>query len=300
MPDNLFAEVVRETLSDQSHNGYNDVIGTIRREASDRIYQRITSNPMLYLNCAGFEPCWTPFYDPAASGETPLAWSWEEMLELMFDHSHELHDPMPLPGEVVYDGSRAVEYDQYLHRRLCSAVWRALGQEIKEKIMAVHHSFAKRRQEIQAAVADVRYLSRYIQNLIEPLDNWAVGDGISLAKIFATSFKINADGVAQRLAEAKSFIDGMINKKLAIVLERAEEVGEQVDGYLVLFDKIRSDIITAEKEGRPPRSYRHLIFDPRPAASSLMRSPKPLGYLLNCPRGFRIVSHKVHMSLDRR
>ncbi len=294
-PDDLLRAMADQFLTEQARNAYTSLGRDFQREASRRVYEQILQNPMLYLACGDHDPCWSPFAD--FSGGAAVARSWEEMLEMMYDRSHELHDPLPIDGELETNELTLASYDQYLHRRVCSAVWLALGREIKDKVHKVAHSFSRKRYEISAAIADAQYLARFLQDVLQPLDSWEPGGGTSLAAVFATSFLLDADGESKALAKSKSWIDGMINKKLAVVLERAEEVGEQIDEYIVIFERILGDIEAAQSRGRPPGHYRRWVLDPETRAWSLYYSTRPPYGLINNPPAAQGLSRKLHQAL---
>jgi len=286
-PDDLLRAMANEYLGDQARYAYTNMGRKYQERVKQLVYERIVDNPMAYLLCDDQEyPCWSPFFSPEGT-----AWSWDQMLIHMYDYSSDLHQPFPLDDEVTSSGTLA-DYDAYLHRRVCSAVWKALGYEIKDKVESVHRSFARKRFQISAAIADAQYLARFLQDVLYPLDNWNPTTNTSLAKTFATSFLIDADGGSKEISKARAWLDGVIDKKIDIVLTRAEEVGQQMDSYLTVFQRVLDDIEKSEKRGHRSRGSRWFL-NPQTHAWSLYHSNRPPASLINETPAFKDMANRV-------
>jgi len=243
-----FGQRYQPFLDDQVGHAFKDFNEDLAETISNRIMADVGANPLLYLTCDGRADCWSPFNFDASGSRV---WSWDEMSAMMFDPHHEIHSPLPLDGELELspNGSRITNYDQYLHRRVCSLVWRSMGRELDHKLRSFHRSYRKRCREILTLVHDIDFLAAIIENSIGAVEDLShQGGGGSAAMIIATALDISAGGKADDQAKMTSYISGYLNKKLTAAKERALKVKqrllEQDQLFVNLHDQIKAQRAT--------------------------------------------------------
>jgi hypothetical protein len=254
--DQEYVATTNRYLDRQEHLAFSSFRKQLKRAVSERILEDVARDPLLFLLCNGKSPCYSPFnFDALTAG---VQWSWDQMLANMYDRSLPLHNPMPLEGELeVADGLTVSDYEQYLHRRVSSAVWRAMGEELKTKLTKTHLAFSRRCNEINAAVYDVQNLAKLLEDLVNPLDSFEPdASGSNVATLIATSLSISADGWAEEQAKMNSFFHGRISKKIETALSRAKEVKQKLLDTNQVFTSLLDQI--AEVEGKQSH---HSIVD---------------------------------------
>ncbi len=225
--------------------------------ATQRFFDAVRQNPLAYVECSGRAPCWSPFNLGASAAP---ARDWPEMLALMYDRGHPLHAPLPLPEERAGDGA-ALDVAQYLHRRVCAALWRTLGMALRDKLARFHALFQRRCRDLQVAVRDIQFLVRFLQDSVTPLSEWPTGDASALALVAATAMSVNAGGLAKAQGRMRSWVDGYLAKKAAIALDRAREVKERVKALDALFADLLAQIDAVRKQSQPDEGLDGLVLD---------------------------------------
>jgi len=239
-----FANVMREFIDRPIELAYESPREWMARAATKRFFDKVSQNPLAYVECSGRSPCWSPF----GLGEaTPPERDWPEMLKLMYDQSQPLHSVLPLPSERGVFGGEAVDIDQYLHRRVCAALWLSLGASLEEKLTRLHAFFQRRCRDLMVATHDIQFLVRFLQNSVTPLSEWKVGESTTLALILATALSIDADGAAKTQGKMKSWVDGFVAKKAKIALDRAKEVKERLTALNAIFKELLEQIAKARE-----------------------------------------------------
>lgn len=267
-----YVQTVLPYLQSPAEKAFCNLARELQANVSARIYDEVQEHPLMFLSCAGYDPCWSPFnWD---SGSAGVVWTWEEMLDNMYRRSNALHAIGPLKGELVFSGQHVVDFDQYIHRRLCSAVWRAMGRELLDKIRELRLYFGKRRYEIRACIHDVEYLCRFLQDATSPVDSWNTSSG-SVTK-FALALTLGASGKSEEYAKFRSFIDGAIKNKLEIALDRAKECEVKLAETDALFMDLLNQIDAAQGRGRDNRYLDSLVrLDFVRISDALARSERP-------------------------
>ncbi|CAM2009610.1 hypothetical protein [Acanthopleuribacter pedis] len=243
--DQEFRETTSVYLDRQEEMAFSSFRDHMKEAVAQRILQDVADNPLLYLLCDGKTTCYSPFNFEGENGQ--VVWRWDQMLENMFATNIPLHDPMPLPGELeAADGVTISDFEQYLHRRVCAAVWRAMGREFKEKLARAHLSLSKRANEINAAVNDINSLVVFLEDLVTPLEDWTPESSGHAAMLVATSLSISADGWAEEQAKQESFLHGVIRKRMDAAINRSMHVQRKLMDVNAVFTNLLDQIAKAE------------------------------------------------------
>lgn len=253
--DQEFMETTSVYLDRQEDMAFSSFQDQMKQQTAQRILEEVADNPLLYLLCDGRTTCYSPFNIDGERGE--VVWTWDQMLENMYGRDIPLHHPMPLPDELAAaDGVTISDYGPYLHRRVCAAVWRAMGREFKDKLAWAHLSLSKRANEINAAVNDINNLVMFLEDLVTPLEDWTPQSEGHAAMLIATSLSISADGWAEAQAKSESFLHGVIRKRMDAAVNRSRRVQQQLMDTNRIFTNLLDQI--AKVEGKKSR---HALVD---------------------------------------
>lgn len=274
-----FDLAANEALSDQKRFAFSPFGKKLTYTISNGIWERILANPMAFLNCAGFSPCWSPF---------GRQWTWPEMEENMFGRG-DLHSPLPLADELLYEGEQIRDMDPYIHRRLSAHLWRKMGLELKEKLDRLYVHLQKSHRDLVGAVHDVENLVKFVQQSMAPLDSWDSLGNANLASVIATGLSLSGGGTTAQMAKFRSFIDGMIAKKIDVVLQRTREVQTRVD-FLLHIVKDLKDQIAGYRGGRRRQTYQRWFYQQTGNVATEMVSIQPAA-LMN--RNHYLLSTKI-------
>jgi len=234
----VYLDVSGDFLSNQTGMAFESFQQALRDRMTTELLTMVSSNPLWFLSCEDKSPCYSPFNFYQGSSGDEVSWSWSEMLANMYDTSLPLHSVNPLPGELVYEGRFISEYGQYLHRRVCSMVWREMGRELKSKLTKLHSSFVTKCNEINATIYDIQDLVKFMEDVMVGAEEWDATASGGLGMLIATALSINADGAAEEHAKRESFFRGTIQKRMTLALERTKEVKEKLNQTNALFTNL--------------------------------------------------------------
>lgn len=286
-----------EYVNNQTALAYTSFKQALQDRIHTRIMEDLAQNPTWFLSCeSSNEDCYSPFSFAATSGVPVPTWSWDETVAMMFDRNHPVHNPNPLPGELVLDGNLIVAYDAYFHRRVCSVVWRQMGIELREKLTRVHSAFRAKCHELNAAIYDVEYLVKFLEDSMTPLMNWDPSSDNGMAMTLATALDIMAGGAVEEQATRTSFFQGGIRMRLNAALTRSREVKRRLQETDALFVNLLRQI---EAKAEQPSVVDGLVQRNFAAYAASMRSTiPPHNYL-----GKRVMARmaaKIHAHLEAR
>lgn len=292
--EEIYEKTLRGVLSNQSGRAWRDMSSLASFWLRTEVSHNISRDPLTYLDCSRRSTCYSPFnFSGDGSG---LTYTWEEMLRNMYDRSIPLHNPHPLEGELDFQGAVIRNFDNYLHRRISSAVWLGMGEDLLKKVKRVHASFTKKCNEINGVIYDIQNLVRLIESLLTPLDGWdTTTDSISM--IIATSLSITGDGAADEMAKRESFFNGVIKKKLDVALERSASVKTKLSDSNAIFANLIKQI-EGVKTTRNKQHAKVQTFGDK--VKQLSFSKKPMHNFSGGTAAYRNLSDHIAKALEEK